>query len=464
LRAAPLPALRHWQPAAPTTSLGPVKICVALLLNAGLLAMLWPWLRRQWRHAPAGWRALLVWGLGARLAVAIYVGRAPVLDAAFMSKFGHVLTAQMWQNPAAALQTLLGNELHFQGEQLVYHGLSNTFFFIKLQAFCNLASLDTDWLNAVYLALFSFVACWQLARGLARAFPQVPAGAGLVAAVAWPSVIYWGSGLTKEAVVLGSGAGLLALVVRLAFGLRSARRSRVGRVALLIGLAALHFNMRYFFAMPLLGALSALGVVRVLQRLGLLRARWQQAVLMLALLVGGWWAAAEISGAFRLNKFTNQVMRIYGQNLATSLHKPHFEYPNLRPTPESIASHLPAAVLNALIRPWPGESAKLQYVAASCENLLLLGLLATALLAAWRRRSGHLPFALGLALAIHCLALAVLLGLSSPNLGTLHRYRSGLLPYLLLLLLQNDYAAQLLRWIGLGPRPSEYHNEKEGLR
>jgi hypothetical protein len=46
--------------------------------------------------------------------------------------------------------------------------------------------------------------------------------------------------------------------------------------------------------------------------------------------------------------------------------------------------------------------------------------------------------------------LAGLIGLSTPNLGTLLRYRTVLLPWLLWLLLQNDYARRLLRRLGLG--------------
>ncbi|MDQ2792970.1 MAG: hypothetical protein M3Y12_03045, partial [Bacteroidota bacterium] len=92
------------------------------------------------------------------------------------------------------------------------------------------------------------------------------------------------------------------------------------------------------------------------------------------------------------------------------------------------------------------------YLAAGLENLLLLSLFGLALLAGWRGRSaGPLPFALVLVLGLYCLALALLLGLTTPNLGTLNRYRSAMLPYLLLLLLQNDYAAGLLRRLRLGP-------------
>lgn len=220
-------------------------------------------------------------------------------------------------------------------------------------------------------------------------------------------------------------------------------------------LALLHFKMRYFFAVPLLGALAALALGRPLQQLGLFRSKWAQVVFMAAVLSSGAWVATEVSVAFRLNKFMNQVMRNYNQNLAASAGRPHFEYPDLQPTTTSLVRHLPLAGTNVIVRPWLGESTAPLYVMAGLENALLLTLMSVALVAAWHGRSGRFPFELGLALVVHCLVLAVLLGLTTPNLGSLHRYRSGLLPYLLLLLLQNDYAAVAFRRLGLErwPRP-----------
>ena len=68
-----------------------------------------------------------------------------------------------------------------------------------------------------------------------------------------------------------------------------------------------------------------------------------------------------------------------------------------------------------------------------------------ALLAVVRGQPGRLPAALVVLLAVYCLLLAIFIGLSTPNFGTLHRYRAALLPWLLLLLLQNDYARRLMR-------------------
>jgi hypothetical protein len=51
--------------------------------------------------------------------------------------------------------------------------------------------------------------------------------------------------------------------------------------------------------------------------------------------------------------------------------------------------------------------------------------------------------------------LAILMGLTTPNLGSLNRYRNDLLPFFLLLVLQNDYAAKVISWLGL----SRWHKQ-----
>ena len=71
-------------------------------------------------------------------------------------------------------------------------------------------------------------------------------------------------------------------------------------------------------------------------------------------------------------------------------------------------------------------------------------MLGLALVAAVRggRGSSRQPVALVVFLLLYCLLLAAFIGLNTPNLGTLHRYRAALLPWLLLLALPNDY----FRW------------------
>ncbi|HEX8350192.1 MAG TPA: hypothetical protein VF598_09525, partial [Hymenobacter sp.] len=161
----------------------------------------------------------------------------------------------------------------------------------------------------------------------------------------------------------------------------------------------------------------------------------------------GAWLAGEVSPAFRFNKFTSQLIRNYSDLRASSLGRAHIEFDDLAPTGASIAQNAPLAIGYALTRPWPWEYQQPLYIGAGLENMLLVGVLLVACGALVRARGGRLPFALVLALLFYCFVLAALLGLSTPNLGTLNRYRAALLPFLLLLLFQNAYVARWLnRW------------------
>ena len=90
-----------------------MKLAVAIFLNVGLLIGLLPWLRREWQQARGWMRAAFAVGLGARLAWGFATGLHPTSDSFFMSNYGHQITAQMWAEPVAAIQTLAGNEFHF---------------------------------------------------------------------------------------------------------------------------------------------------------------------------------------------------------------------------------------------------------------------------------------------------------------------------------------------------------------
>ena len=437
-----------------------MKIALAIIINAALLAVLLPWLRRQWQWATANkWGWVLALGLSLRVVVGIGKSLPLTLDAKFMSGVAAIVTTRLWAAPSAAWQLLTQSVTTFPTPYIgliVYQNSSNTWTLIKVLALLNLASLGTSWLNALYLSLFAFAGCWRLVRVLAVRFPGTPAGAGAVALLFWPAVWFWATGISKEAVLLGSGAWLTARVFSWLYAAEvPPGQPAAGGWGWWLGtatLAGLHLAMRYFFALPLLAVLTGLVMGRGLERL--LPRRWATAMGLVVVFGAGAWLAPELSVAFRLNKFVNQVVRVYSFDVAQSADRPHFEYPQLRPTVGSIVAHAPQAVANALTQPWLGQSRQPLYLAAGLENAVLLLLLALAAWALLRGRGGHLPFAVVLALSVFCLLLAFLIGITTPNLGSLHRYRSVMLPFLLVLLLQNDYAATALRRLRLH-RPAE---------
>jgi hypothetical protein len=428
-----------------------MKLAVAILLNLLALAALGWWLRREYRRAEPGLRRWLLPALAGRVAAGMFQHSS---DSQFVHAWGQGFTAQLWARPAAGWAAL------WQGHQVWYgpytwsvYQWSNTLFVSKILALLNFATLGSFWLNSAYLSLGCFVACWGLVRTLHQLWPVAPRGAGVVAFLLWPSIVWWSSGINKETLVLGSGVALVAVWLQsLYYDLPLLRWPRLGWWLLLLGLVWLHVRLRYFFALPLLGSLLALAGVVLAERRGWLRAGWRGQGFgllggvalagTLVVVVGG----EPVSKAF----VTSQLWENYVHGLATSVGRPHLEYSGLHPTVSSMASYFPLAAAATLVRPWLGESAALRYVGVGLENLLLLGLLATAAAAVVRGRAGRLPPALVLALLLYCVVLAGLIGLSTPNLGTLLRYRTVLLPWLLWLLLQNDYARRLLRRLGLG--------------
>ncbi|MGI4737328.1 MAG: hypothetical protein ACRYG7_19355 [Janthinobacterium lividum] len=426
-----------------------MRVGLAIILNILLVLGLGYWLRREYRRAPPRLRRWLLPGLGLRLAAGLLGGG---LDSRFATLWAAGFTARFWERPGAGWALWQGHELRIGTSVMPMYEWSNTLFIIKVLALLNFASLGAGWLNSLYLSAGCFAGCWVLVRTLGRLFPAAPVGAGVGAFLLWPSVVWWTSGLTKETLVLGSGAALTALVLNWLYGLSAPARfgQRLSRALLAMALAWFHLRMRYFFALPLLGSLLALAGVVAAERRHWLRPRWgQQALALLAGLGLGGGVVLAVGGEPVSRAFvTSQLWQSYTHGLATSQGRPHLAYPSLQPTVPSMAAHAPLAAAQTIVRPWLGESAVPRYLGAGLENLLLLGLLGLAAWAAVRGRPGPLPPALVLALLLYCVVLAALIGLSTPNLGTLHRYRAVLLPWLVWLLLQNDYARQLLRRLG----------------
>ncbi|MCR5886362.1 hypothetical protein LRS06_00955 [Hymenobacter sp. J193] len=424
-----------------------MKVLLALGLNSLLFLWLGRWLWQQRRDAAIG-----AW-LGPALAFKLLATVASVVmlsyDAALYQQWGSWLNEHAWHETADWLRLLGQDSLHLGERTLFTRGLSNTLFFIKLLSLLNFASAGIVWLNALYVSLFSFIGSWQLVRVLARRFPATPPSAAAVAFLVWPSVVFWTSGLTKEALLVGAAAWLVALVIDASY--QTARPLRIGQVLGMILLAFLVVKMRYFFAVFLLLALAVLVLIWVGQRRGLLQRRWLQVGLLVLILGVGALVAGRVSHVFTGAKFSKELMRNYNSLLKRSAGRPHIEYPGLEPTVPSVSRYAPLAVGNALMRPYLTESVSLRYFLAALENIVLLVVLGTGAWAIVRGRGGQLPFALVLVLLFYCLVVAVLIGLTTPNLGTLNRYRVSFLPFLLLLLLQNEYVARWLRrlpWSG----------------
>jgi hypothetical protein len=251
-----------------------------------------------------------------------------------------------------------------------------------------------------------------------------------------PSVVFWSSGLLKEAVTL---SGVFAMVVG---GHWIARHHRfiTGSLAMLAG-AAVVAMLKAYILVPF--GLAA-GVWFYMA--GLRRGRAPQ-LKLLNLLLGSLLAVALILGTGKLfPEYSIEALpeeaarhqeigqRFSGEADYMLAGEEAMERSDDRSIQAQVAL-APIALFTALFRPTIFEARNLQMFVNTLETTALLAL---ALLAGYRRgvlrRLTQTPilmfclvFALGLGLGV---------GLATTNLGTLSRYRMPLVPFFVLLLLE----------------------------
>ena len=126
-----------------------MKLLLLLVGNAAVLYGLYRWLRAQLRLPGLG--HFLLPTLGLRLLAGISSAVRPSDDAWYFHVWSGHLAEQFWAAPLDWLRMLAGEEFYFGGRSLVFHGYSNTFFFVKLLSAFNWLTGDSFWAKALYL-------------------------------------------------------------------------------------------------------------------------------------------------------------------------------------------------------------------------------------------------------------------------------------------------------------------------
>ena len=297
------------------------------------------------------------------------------------------------------------------------------------------------WLAGAWLAWLSHRGLFAFAQQLLRTV-SVPRLAPVIAFLLWPSVLFWGSGVLKESLLLAGMGFCLALF------LPCYREEKwpLRRVLPMLMLLGLLFLLKYYYGAVLAVCLIATYLVQVLEAqffvlMGNTRRLWRIWLLVFAVLL---FVASSLHPNLQPEYFPEALLKNNAVVLAASSEGAALHYYDLEATWGSIFLNSPLAFVYGLFRPLPGEVNSLFGWLASAENLLLLALLLTTLFAAKRQMEAR-PMLL-VAVLVFVLVMGVLLPLAAPNMGALSRYRVGYLPFIVLILL--TASARLRPWLG----------------
>ncbi|MBC5993321.1 hypothetical protein [Pontibacter cellulosilyticus] len=355
-----------------------------------------------------------------------------------------ILTKYAGQNPEGYLKLILFNDFENEAFRASVPfsrlpNFSNSFFFIKLLSLLNLLTNSQYYLNSLYLSLFSFWGTTTLVATLVSHFPKYKSAA-VLAFLYFPSVVFWSSGVLKDAILFGSMCWVIAAAIELAKG---KLLSKVNWL-LLPFLLYLFVRIKFFLAFIAIPLFLFYCLIRLLAaKANMLKSiKAQQLALLVAFsLVGtiGIYLALQYNDAF----FFHNLVDTYEDILELSQARPHISFASLEPTLPSMLGNAPKAFFSAVFRPFVWESVNILYLLLSLENLLILALGLLALLSMVKNGVKEVTL-LQVCFILMIVCFGVIFGLSTPNFGTLSRYRIVFLPFLVYLLLQNRYAQQLL--------------------
>ncbi len=302
-------------------------------------------------------------------------------------------------------------------------------FIVKLISVVNLISGDSYWIASLYFSFLSFLGAWSLFKTVVNFYKDATVSAG-IAFLFFPSCIFWTSGVLKESVAMGCLFYLSAWVLKSYHHVKW----QVADVVFIPLSIWMVWNLKYYFLgifFPVTIALLASHVVIT---------KWFQHkpkpltnfLFFLALIVL-FASVTFLHPNFEPGYFQEVIVSNYYDFVSLSDPEDVIQYYHLTSDVGSIVMNSPLALLSGLFRPFVWESHTVFQFMSALENTFLLVLFIFTLanvklvLASFRQ-----PMVL--ALIVYIVLLCVFLALSTPNFGTLSRYRVGFIPFFVFLI------------------------------
>jgi hypothetical protein len=393
----------------------------------------WLWRKQELPLRKFYWHAL-----AAKLSAGILVG---VVHAAFYAN-SDTFSMFEWSKDLSQLarEDFFGylNYLWNAGAEGYFPGAERTMFFVKITSVLALISYDNYWITSIYFSLFSFLAAWRLTKLIWLYFP----GSGIPAAVAllfFPSCVFWASGIIKESLAM-TGLYVMAMVF-----LRLWLKQRVTAFQMIVALLAawIVWDLKYYFIGLCIPALASTWLTRVIaQKRGIHNFSAETAIWFLIFLTTCV-AASFAHPNFSLARFPEILVSNNEAFMKLSGPTDVIHYFDLQNTWLSVALNAPWALVSGLFRPFIWEADMLLKVVVSVENLVILFLTIISIPSLFHlRKSPHRL--LILAIVVYAVLLCIFLAISTPNFGTLARYRVGFLPFMLILILHQPRIVKAL--------------------
>lgn len=325
------------------------------------------------------------------------------------------------QNPLAYLRFLWATDLSHDIFSELLFTQPRALFFSKLTSVFCLFTGTNYWITGLYFSFIAFVFSWYLVRIIVNQFSIV--APAVFAFLFFPSILFWTSGIIKEALALPA----LFFIVGVFLKLYQRDKISLWEWTLLPLTLWLLWNLKYYYLAVLLPVLITLLVLRLTPAIQL--RSWPVKVLIACgIFIVPVYVVSLLHPNFYPERLFDVIVTNYHAMLQLSSPGDVVIFSGLEPSTTSMLQHSPKAIATGLFRPFLWEASNMLQGIAAFENLFLLIMTLTAAYK-WIKTSAVREAELIIGTLIYCVLLSAFLTLSTPNYGTLSRYRVGFLPF-----------------------------------
>lgn len=306
-------------------------------------------------------------------------------------------------------------------EFLVFGSQPRALFFAKIVSVFYLVSGGNYWVLGAYLSAINFFAVYFLIKEISSRFPGMKKAA-IYSFFFLPTFIFWTSGLLKESLAIAALAFATGIVIRIG---RTRNFQNIGLWILLAFSLILFWKLKYFYAAVTIPILGALLMYEIPYKIPVVKY-----FLMLFALVG----SLLIVSNLHYNLGFQHVLNVIYQNYLLGIEDGNaVKFHSFDGSTFGFVINMPLALLSGLFRPAIFEINNTLQGVVAIENLVILMLLVVGL---WKVKfkisTKNIYF---IALIVFIVSLAVLITYSSPNFGTLSRYKVAYWPFFVMLVL-----------------------------
>lgn len=349
-----------------------------------------------------------------------------------------IIWEAIMENPAAGFKLMFSSgedplTAFTYSSRILFFGDPSSYFIVRLATLFDLLTFSTYSATAILFAVVSFVGMWLFFKVFVTSFPKLHKWIAL-ATLFIPSVIFWGSGILKDSIVLAC-VGVLTYCVKRIF---IEREIKFITIILLLISVWIIYHVKIYILLCFLPAAFLWVYASAFLKI--------KTVVLKALLIPFVVTLVVFSGYYAVLKVGEDDKRYALENISNTAKITAYDIGfytgrnagsgySLGTLDDSFTGMLklaPAAVNVSLFRPYLWEVRNPLMLLSALESLALLILTGYVLI-----RKRHLFFkAFVDPNVLFCMAFsltfAFAVGVSTFNFGTLTRYKIPLLPFYLL--------------------------------